>query len=118
MEHEVFELLLIVVILIVFGGSREKTEMDDLILTFFNEATPEELLSINHCSKTKVQKIISIRPYEDYDDLVRIHHYCLTLLQWDHFIIMDKHAQNAENNGFTWNICCHLVSPKSPIAAI
>ncbi|XP_071800624.1 SWI/SNF-related matrix-associated actin-dependent regulator of chromatin subfamily A containing DEAD/H box 1B-like isoform X2 [Asterias amurensis] len=52
------------------GGSREKTEMDDLILTFFNEATPEELLSINHCSKAKVQKIISIRPYEDYDDLV------------------------------------------------
>ncbi|XP_038049305.1 SWI/SNF-related matrix-associated actin-dependent regulator of chromatin subfamily A containing DEAD/H box 1-like [Patiria miniata] len=49
---------------------KEQSEMNVLILSFFNDATPEELLSISQCSKTKVKKIEALRPYGDYDDLI------------------------------------------------
>ncbi|XP_022082535.1 SWI/SNF-related matrix-associated actin-dependent regulator of chromatin subfamily A containing DEAD/H box 1-like isoform X2 [Acanthaster planci] len=48
----------------------EQTEMNHLIVSFFNDATPEELLSISQCSKAKVKKIEALRPFEDYSDLI------------------------------------------------
>ena len=38
--------------------------------SFFNSATLEELISIDGCSKTRAEKIISQRPFEDFNELV------------------------------------------------
>ena len=42
----------------------------DPIVHFLNEATLEELTSMNGCSKKKAEVIISERPFADWDDLV------------------------------------------------
>ena len=38
--------------------------------SFFNDATLEELISIDGCSKTRAEKIISLRPFDDFNELV------------------------------------------------
>ncbi|CAL9708181.1 unnamed protein product [Knipowitschia caucasica] len=47
------------------GPTDTKTEM----LTFFNEATVDELTLISGCSVKKAQKIMSLRPFDSWDNL-------------------------------------------------
>ena len=44
--------------------------MKEVILSFFNEASVEELMSTPGCSRKKSDIIISQRPYADWDTLV------------------------------------------------
>ena len=44
--------------------------MKEVILSFFNEASVEELMSTPGCSRKKSEIVISQRPYANWDDLV------------------------------------------------
>lgn len=50
------------------GESAQQTEQN-IILSFFEDATVEELMGIPGCSKKKAELIISLRPFETYDNL-------------------------------------------------
>jgi DNA uptake protein ComE-like DNA-binding protein len=43
---------------------------DELILTFFNTATTDELTIMNGCSRKKADLIVEMRPFANWDDLV------------------------------------------------
>lgn len=47
----------------------EQTEQN-IIQSFFDDATLEELMGIPGCSKKKAEIIISLRPFKTYDNLV------------------------------------------------
>lgn len=49
----------------------DMTEMKKEILTFFQEATIDELSLISGCSIKKAQKIVELRPYDTWQSLVR-----------------------------------------------
>ncbi|ELU04658.1 hypothetical protein CAPTEDRAFT_222942 [Capitella teleta] len=51
------------------GSEIESCEMDDQLLSFFNDGTIEELMCVKGCSKKKAECLIELRPYEDWDDL-------------------------------------------------
>ncbi|XP_041463476.1 SWI/SNF-related matrix-associated actin-dependent regulator of chromatin subfamily A containing DEAD/H box 1A-like [Lytechinus variegatus] len=61
-----------------YGDSGSEYELEEevspefqaMAVTFFNDATLEELISVDGCSKGKAEKIISIRPFEDFSDLL------------------------------------------------
>ena len=44
----------------------------DPIVEFFNGATADELQTMQGCSKKKVEHIIKLRPFDDWDDLVGV----------------------------------------------
>ena len=48
----------------------EMPTFNKLVLSFFNDATIEELVGIDECSKSKAQKIVAMRPFDDFADLV------------------------------------------------
>ena len=41
-----------------------------MVRTFYNEATVHELNAVPGCSKKKVDIILGVRPFEDWNDLV------------------------------------------------
>lgn len=50
--------------------NKTKTEADNF-LQFFEEATVEELTALPGCSKKKAEAIIKLRPFQDYETLVK-----------------------------------------------
>eukprot|EP00057_Strongylocentrotus_purpuratus_P018433 XP_011672907.1 PREDICTED: SWI/SNF-related matrix-associated actin-dependent regulator of chromatin subfamily A containing DEAD/H box 1 [Strongylocentrotus purpuratus] len=52
------------------GEEEVSPEFRAMAVSFFNDATAEEMISIDGCSKGKAEKIISIRPFDDFADLV------------------------------------------------
>nr|XP_054753002.1 SWI/SNF-related matrix-associated actin-dependent regulator of chromatin subfamily A containing DEAD/H box 1A-like [Lytechinus pictus] len=61
-----------------YGDSGSEYELEEevspefqaMAVTFFNDATLEELISVEGCSKGKAEKIISIRPFDAFSDLL------------------------------------------------
>ncbi|KAJ8026671.1 hypothetical protein HOLleu_31576 [Holothuria leucospilota] len=53
-----------------FGGEQFSESFQFEVLSFFNDASAEELEAINGCSKLKSQRIIRLRPFEDFADIV------------------------------------------------
>ncbi|KAM9810817.1 SWI/SNF-related matrix-associated actin-dependent regulator of chromatin subfamily A containing DEAD/H box 1A [Neosynchiropus ocellatus] len=54
----------------VAGMSEKKKE----VFTFFQKATVDELCLIAGCSIKKAQKIVELRPFDDFDSLVEVFH--------------------------------------------
>ena len=48
------------------------------ILDFFNTAQSDELATLNGCSKKKADLLITLRPFESWDDLVRKKGFCIS----------------------------------------
>ena len=48
------------------------------ILDFFNTAQSDELATLNGCSKKKADLLITLRPFESWDDLVRKKGCCIS----------------------------------------
>ena len=44
---------------------------EEPILDFFNTAQTDELATLNGCSKKKAELLITLRPFENWDALVR-----------------------------------------------
>ena len=65
----------------------EESEDEDLnedemvtILSFFNDCSPQELTSVPTLSAKKAEKIIKMRPFDSWNDLVRksmLDTYCI-----------------------------------------
>ena len=66
-----YRVLLFLLLLLLLLLQDDMTPSDP-ILSFLNDATIEELTSMNGCSKKKAEIILSERPFADWDDLVRV----------------------------------------------
>ena len=54
-----------------FGASQYSSANEkDMILSFFNESSLEELQILPGCKKSKAALIVQMRPFSDWDDLI------------------------------------------------
>jgi len=60
----------------------------DMILSFFNEASQEELTRVPGCSKKKSEVIMEERPFKNWEDLVR--NACIVKRPCCWFMLLEK----------------------------
>jgi len=53
---------------------------NQLVLDFFNSATTDELTIMNGCSRKKAEIVVGLRPFSDWNDLVRDNSFNLNFL--------------------------------------
>lgn len=53
------------------GGNTFSESFRTEVVEFFNTASKEELEVLNGCSKTKAQRIVQLRPFQDFGEVVR-----------------------------------------------